>query len=468
MTCLIKRIRTTINEIYNINSLKELLNYTTLHIEKISAVLLGLWILTPIFILMKATQIVNEKHYEEVVGISLRTEWNVFLQQIGFMGLFVLIILVCNYIMNYERPINEKLISVNLISWLLVLMLIWSAISAVFSDNRMLSFYGSIYRKDGLLSYIAYSGIFSCGYAVRNDKLIIKLLSLNTWVAAILSILMLIDNDTVNNIFNLYPGSAVFYNINHFGYYLCIAIMCSVTLILSDENKSIKYKLLKFLIYTVLTAALVVNSSYGPYLAVIAGIGLLILFKRHLDTNKKRRLYLIIMIFIIVSLVINIMRSSVFTEIKRLLFGIGSILKSEEDAGLAGSGRWELWVNGIKFIFEKPLFGYGPENLGRRYMMEGIEKDRPHNEIIQFAASLGIPAALFYMSAILIHFRNLFKYSEYASILCIGLYSIVFTYLSSSMFGNTMFYTSPFYFMILGLSIGNMTNIITEQQLYKK
>ena len=142
-----------------------------------------------------------------------------------------------------------------------------------------------------------------------------------------------------------------------------------------------------------------------------------------------------------------------FAEIKNLLFGINSIINSDENAEFAGSGRWRLWVNGIKFVFEKPLFGYGPENLGYRYLMEDIKLDRPHNEIIQFAASLGVPAALFYIAALLIHFRNLFRYRKQASVLCIGLYSVVFTYFVSSMFGNTMFYTSPFYFMILGLSV---------------
>lgn len=446
----------------------ELLTYFTSHIESISVILLGLWILTPAFILLKTIQISYEQQYAYFTGLLLGVEWNVLLQQIGFIGFFVFIILVCNYFIKFESEIDEKFLSVNFIPWLLVLMLIWSIISTVYSNNKALSFFGTIYRRDGLLSYIAYAGIFSCGYVVGKNKNILKLLNLNTWVASLLSILMLMDNDNLNKVFNLYPDSAVFYNINHFGYYLSIALMCSVTLILLDDNESFRNYLLKFSIYIVLTAALIKNSSFGPYLAVIGGIALLIFFNKYLDKNKKNKLLIIILIFIIISLVINIMRSSMFTEIKRLIFGIESIIMKDDNADLAGSGRWKLWVNGFKFILEKPIFGYGPENLGARYLMEGIEQDRPHNEIIQFAASLGVPAALFYISAILLHFRNLFKYKEHVSILTIGLYSVVFTYFVSSLFGNTMFYTSPFYFMILGLSVGNVTNIINEEQLYKQ
>jgi|LSQX01.1.fsa_nt_gb O-antigen ligase len=464
MEYLLGRIRTIRSEIHHINDIKELLDYIKLPIEKLSLILLGLWILTPVIILILAPGIPNEQNYKYYVGDILGIEWNVYLQQIGFVGFFILITLTCNYFNNIERKVLEKNYTV-IILCLLVLMLIWSTISTVLSDDKTLSFYGTFYRKDGLLSYLSYAGIFSCGYAVRKNENILRLLELHTWVASILSLLILIDNGNINKIFSLNSNSAIFYNINHFGYYSCIAIMCSVTLILSGDKGSFVRRLLRFLLFIVLTAALVKNSSFGPYLAVMAGLTLLVFFKEYMDENQKKKLLLIILFFIIVTLSINVMRSSMFAEIKKLLFGIDKIIKKDEDAGTAGSGRWILWVNGIRFIFEKPIFGYGPDNLGARYLLEGINIDRPHNEIIQFAASLGIPAALFYVSAILLHFRNLYKYKEHVSILCLGLYSAVFTYFVSSMFGNTMFYTSPFYFMIFGLSVGNMNNTLIEKGL---
>ena len=55
-----------------------------------------------------------------------------------------------------------------------------------------------------------------------------------------------------------------------------------------------------------------------------------------------------------------------------------------------GSGRGILLKNAILFANQKPIFGYGPDNLGQAYFDKGItNNDRPHNELIQFAASLG-------------------------------------------------------------------------------
>ena len=63
-----------------------------------------------------------------------------------------------------------------------------------------------------------------------------------------------------------------------------------------------------------------------------------------------------------------------------------------------GSNRWFLWRLGVKYALEKPLFGYGPENLGHLYYTISPDlSDRPHNELIQIAASLGIPALGFYL-----------------------------------------------------------------------
>jgi O-antigen ligase len=128
----------------------------------------------------------------------------------------------------------------------------------------------------------------------------------------------------------------------------------------------------------------------------------------------------------------------------------------------AGTGRWILWMNGLKFISEKPVLGYGPDNLGKQYAKVKISTDRPHNELIQFAASLGIPAAIFYIIAIGSYFLVFLKLRKRASTLEIAILCAVIAYLASSMFGNTMYYTSPFFFMILGLSSGSQKLLARE------
>ena len=100
---------------------------------------------------------------------------------------------------------------------------------------------------------------------------------------------------------------------------------------------------------------------------------------------------------------------------------------------------------------KKPIIGYGAENLVPEYIklwMDG--SDRPHNLILYLACVSGIPGMLIYMVAVGIiiikGIIKLFKNNESGKIFLL----VVVTYMFSSMFGNSMFYTSPFFFIFLG------------------
>jgi len=138
---------------------------------------------------------------------------------------------------------------------------------------------------------------------------------------------------------------------------------------------------------------------------------------------------------------------------------VSKILIDSSNADQAGSNRWGLWRKGIIFALMKPWFGHGPENLRHLYQQYGpMNIDRPHNELIQIAASLGFPALLFYVSGLLIHMINFFKHWKYIDLLGIGIFISIATYLISSFLGNSMYYTTPFYFMLLGISYGLLHN----------
>ena len=65
----------------------------------------------------------------------------------------------------------------------------------------------------------------------------------------------------------------------------------------------------------------------------------------------------------------------------------------------------------------------------------------------------GIPAAILYISALAVHFVKSIRFRKSSSMLMIGLLCCIIAYLGSSIFGNTMYYTTPFFIMVLGLCI---------------
>ena len=112
------------------------------------------------------------------------------------------------------------------------------------------------------------------------------------------------------------------------------------------------------------------------------------------------------------------------------------------------SYRYTMWKKAVGYSLEKPLFGWGPDNLGELYYADGLSfTDRPHNEFIQIGASLGIPCLIMYCLGLINWLIDMFKKKDIICIVCIG-------YLICSVFSNSMFYTTPYFYMFLGLTYG--------------
>lgn len=116
----------------------------------------------------------------------------------------------------------------------------------------------------------------------------------------------------------------------------------------------------------------------------------------------------------------------------------------------AGTGRMTLWIDTIDKIKHSPIFGYGPEGLYFKFG-DKLMTDWPHNEYLQYAAFFGIPGLIFYISSLFSLAKKRLselKKLDTTTIIAIG---VIIAYLFSALFGNTMFYTSPFFFTFFGL-----------------
>jgi len=78
--------------------------------------------------------------------------------------------------------------------------------------------------------------------------------------------------------------------------------------------------------------------------------------------------------------------------------------------------------------------------------------DRPDNEFIQYAVFLGIPGLAFYLLALISMFIKQWLQMKKLDVTTIVSAGCVVAYLVSSMFGNSMFYTTPYLFMFLALA----------------
>jgi len=457
ITNLSKKVKYIYKDIHKMKKISELIEYISEQsIEKVATLLLIIWVVSPILMMFLNTSIQDvDQSILPFKQYVTSIYWYQILQTTGFLGCILGIIIFSKSILKakiQKIPVKQY-IKNNLMYICLAFMLFWSIISCVVSNNIDISFNGTIYRKEGLITYFTYYGIFCCGYVVRKKRFIQYILEIFTLVATVLSILTLINSEALNNFFGLTVNTAVFSQFNHFAYYLCMSLMCTL-LLFQTEKKSIPKLMFRITIFAVITAGLVENGALGPYLAVIIGLLCSVILAIWLNKKLLKRTLIAVCVFISVTAIMNISNDHTFSDFKTLSGDISKIASEAPDVDSAGTGRWILWMNGLRFISEKPVLGYGPDNLGEQYAKANIGTDRPHNELIQFAASIGIPAAIFYIIAIYSYFLVFLKVRKRVSTLEIAMLCGVIAYLVSSMFGNTMYYTSPFFFMILGLSAG--------------
>lgn len=401
--------------------------------------------------------------------IALFTGYTMFMTSyillFGYLGCIITLISFLKSRFSSDLK-NKTYFKLNIIPTLLFIMLIWSVLSCIFSTNPDISLHGSSYRQEGLLMYIAYCGFFGCGYIAAKGNKLPVLFNLFTGVALILSILMIINSPKINGNFHMEQIHSVFYQKNHAGYYFCIAtILSSIELL--NLNLKIKKDALKIIIRLIIIGFLlygnILTNSTGSFLAIIFGGCALTFASALFNKSLLKHTILILVTFLIVTILSVFTGKSPLLDALQVFIDFGTIIKDtrSEEALAAGTTRWRLWLHAIDFIKEKPLFGFGPDNLEEPYLAVGLTDTRPHNEFLQHAAALGIPAGLLYLISVIIFTATYFK-KKISNPLIIGLVCTVGAYIFSSLFGNTMFYTAPFFFMIYGMSTSILKNTVTS------
>ncbi len=448
MKDLIKRIRA-------IDTVEELLDVIkNTHLKSISRWLLFIMVISPFYAMFRSLFFehhTNDAYFGNLLAVG--RVWQLLLRQLGYLGVIIGVILISKAILEKNRKETslKSFLKEHLIETLLGGFLLLALFSTALSTNPSLSWNGAFYRREGFEMYLAYAGIFAMAMT-QNKKSGLFLLYALTGTAFILTLFSLIDSTLLNNWLTLTSSSSIFHNANHYGYYLLMALMANFAVLMHLNKKQTAPHIGFIISFILISHTIITNRTFGVFLALALGLSISLAIIFWLKRAAFIKALVLVGVFVGTSLISSMPTDYLGSETTTLGEDVGSVISGDEESEQAGSGRWSLWVHGIEFAGERPLLGYGPDNLGERYSDTGHTTDRPHNEIIQFAASLGIPATLLYLSSVVtlafLAFKN--RGSLKLETLTVGF--IVVTYLVSSMFGNTMFYTTPFYVLLFALA----------------
>lgn len=355
--------------------------------------------------------------------------------------------------------------------WFLLfgLLLLWAIVSSLCSGYFYHAFLGGFYVRDGLASYFIYAAVFLCASCIRREDYRRNLLRVFSAVICFIALIMVIQSFSHSAFLNYcFPSkrAVVFNQFNHFGYILCMAFVCLAGLFLYEKNGNVvlRYSILAgvfFLFYT-----LVINNTFGAILAAVISVPLILRFYiRSGRTLNMRTATVVLVIFLLAVICFFALSSGSrqlignFTQLKKDLI---KIITQAEDAGNAGTGRFELWTDTIHRISQRPFLGFGPEGfIGANAITDG---KRPHNEYLQIAGYLGIPALLLYLAGLCTLAWHHVRHVKELTPMVLVSSGISIAYLISAIFGNPVYNTAPYFWLFLGLTAAGTAGAPVPQQ----
>ncbi len=224
---------------------------------------------------------------------------------------------------------------------------------------------------------------------------------------------------------------------------------------LSYSKRALINKIVSLCFLTLFTVTLLINNTFGAFIGASFGIAAAYVF--YFVRRGKVRWYVFLPVVIFIALtVLNSVKiipsaTPIISDVTKTAEDVQKIVANDPDAGRAGSSRWTLWKTTFERILQRPIFGFGPEGFVGEYKLTSAGTTT-HNEYLQMAGYLGIPALLLYLAALVTLAVKQWKRLKRLDPLVVVFAGGTVAYLVSAFVGNPVFNTAPFFWMFLGLT----------------
>lgn len=429
--------------------LKDIINaipYSAL--EKCAFIMISIFMLFPLFrviIMLSGTRMILDGYH--------RLLWYDHNRYVLLFGSILLAICVAKLIMEKKLSISldkfKNHPSIVLFGIFSILMII----STVSSGLDSIKLNGVPYCGEGLTGCLSYMIYFLLAAFIITDHMRPLLLMILAFSATINFGAGLYDYTILDCKLGFGNFFTPFYNSNHYGYYILIATILFAMLFLT--SKKVIIKSINLCLFIISINVLLLNNTFGCQIALLIGV-IFICIVYSIAKGKFIPLTLVILISFFASYFLGYhisdeIKSNISSNILQFSNDINA-MSGESHEGSSGVNRLILWERTIEHISEKPLLGFGADGAEQRLKRESNgDSGRCHSDYLHYAVCFGIPAAIIYVAAVfLIYLRGLKYKNKLTDSNLIGL-CVAFAHLVSAAVGNSMFYTTPFLFIFLGL-----------------
>ncbi len=328
-----------------------------------------------------------------------------YLPKITFLYIILILIIGIHILAPNRQPIKLDGITIALLGYLFL-----ASLSTIFAIDSMKALLGAGYREEGLLAVFTYAGLFLFAktyykftkwhlYGFLITAFIISIYGFIQWLG-----LDFIPRDFIRGSEEWsHMVFATIGNPNFLGSYLVLTIPVAIYVFI------ITSKINAFFVLLLLLGTLIISFTRSAWLGFTSILIMFAFYFKNNLLNIKKGL-LVIVIFLLTFLAIDFYHEN---EYSKRLATIGNsalmILRQEEGYQNVGENRVYLWLKTIELIQERPVLGYGFENMHPLFFYEYKEDmrenlgsasnfDRAHNEYLNIAFANGIPALLFYLT----------------------------------------------------------------------
>lgn len=424
-----------------------------------------LWVLLPAFMSIVAFiaepinifQLFNNISDQMSLSLYFALQ-NIYVILFWTLGIITFIFAVYSLVISRNQLCSKEYMKKYPWAYFMLMMLGWACICTILSDYPLNSFTGRKYSFNGLMSIFIFSAICVCGSIIYHSKykkrLLVTFCSVITYLSSIILIQAITDS-FIDKCFS--PDYAtVFLHHNHMGYVLCMGIVGDAILFLFSEKKVHKFI---FGIFELISlTALLVNDTFGSYLAVL--LTMPVMYLAYFLKVRKFKLSDLIPggIFAIISVLSScgliLDTEPINQKLIKFVNDVYLFITGGKGSQHTGTGRGYLWKETFRRMLKRPIFGYGPAGFYKdNAMIWSGRPDAPHNEFLQRGAFIGIPGLIMYLSALFSFAWHHFKNIRELDPMVIATSSVTLTYLISSCFGNPVFSTAIYFYLFFGLSM---------------
>lgn len=384
------------------------------------------------------------------------------------------ILLICGALLLALSLLNYKKLKFDKSDFLLLGFAGIIFISTMCSSDILVSLFGYKNRYEGMLIIYVYIIIYLCAkkfFKYKKRETLLKVFQILYILIGIIAILQHTIQISTWKVLPLNKGvCGTFGNTNFMGNFVSIGLpIFIVSYILKAKKLSLITSLITFF-------GLITCGARSGWVAFIVFIVCLIIYL----IKKRKKEYL--KRFIVLILGFSIIFSGIYLKEDNIVKNKFSKIKSEikvatekgTNNGL-GSGRIQIWKITLDLIQKYPLLGVGTDNL-QKGIVDNLTQtsydfiikykavpDKAHNEYLQIAATLGIPALAIYLIFLcLIIFPKIKSMLNNGYIFCVG--SVIVSYLVQAFFNISTIGIAPIFWFALGL----LDNKWFTQEQYKE